>query len=186
MLAFTCAAGTLHLNEDVTLVELVAAGDQVGDARRAIVTDLYRRTQPFVRYQLGDLIELAPGTCACGSAFRRIRRVHGRADSILWLPGRDGGWVTLMPDYVRRSINQASADVLEYQAIQWAPDDLEIRLRLARGATRPPIEAAIRANLAHWSARAGGDVPALRFTATPPTRDPTSHKLVRVLNRCPR
>jgi putative adenylate-forming enzyme len=186
MLAFTCPAGTLHLNEDLTLVELEDAGDQVGDARRAIVTDLYRRTQPFVRYQLNDLIELAPGPCTCGSAFRRIRRVHGRADSILWLPGRAGGRVTLMPDYVRRSINQASADVLEYQAIQWAPDDLEIRLRLAADAVRPAIETAIRANLAHWAARAGGDVPTLRFSTTPPTRDPTSHKLVRVLNRCPR
>jgi putative adenylate-forming enzyme len=186
MLAFTCPAGTLHLNEDLTLMELEDAGDQVGDARRAIVTDLYRRTQPFVRYQLGDLIELAPGPCTCGSAFRRIRRVHGRADSVLWLPGRDGGQVTLMPDYVRRSINQASADVLEYQAIQWAPDELEVRLRLAPGAARPTIETAIRTNLAHWAARAGGDVPALRFTTTQPARDPTSHKLVRVLNRCPR
>jgi putative adenylate-forming enzyme len=186
MLAFTCPAGTLHLNEDLTLVELEDAGDQVGDARRAIVTDLYRRTQPFVRYQLNDLIELAPGSCSCGSAFRRIRRVHGRADSILWLPGRAGERVTLMPDYVRRSVNQASAGVLEYQAIQWAPDDLEIRLRLGAEAERPAIEAAIRSNLAHWAARAGGDVPTLRFTATPPTRDPTSHKLVRVVNRCPR
>jgi putative adenylate-forming enzyme len=186
MLAFTCPAGTLHLNEDVTLVELEEAGDHVGDARRAVVTDLYRRTQPFVRYQLNDLIELAPGRCACGSAFRRIRRVHGRADSILWLRGRDGGRVMLMPDYVRRAINQASPDVHEYQAVQWAPDDLEIRLRLAPGAARPPVEEAIGRNLTHWVARAGGVVPALRFTTTPPVPDPTSHKLVRVLNRCPR
>jgi putative adenylate-forming enzyme len=186
MLAFTCQAGTLHLNEDVTLVELLDAGDQLGAARQAVVTDLYRRTQPFVRYQLHDLIELAPGPCDCGSVFRRIRRVHGRADSILHLPAPGGGMVPLMPDYVRRSVNQASDDVQEYQVVQWGPDDLEVRLRLAAGADRGGIEAEIRRNLAYWAARAGGRVPSLRFTGAPPEPDPTSHKLVRVLNRSPR
>ncbi len=183
MLAFTCQAGSLHLNEDVTLLELLDAGDQLGAARRAVVTDLYRRTQPFVRYQLHDLIELAPGPCGCGSVFRRIRRVHGRADSILHLRAPDGGVVPLMPDYVRRSVNQASDDVHEYQVIQWGPDDIEVRLRLAAGADEAAIEAAIRRNLASWASRAGGQVPALRFTGTPPQPDATSHKLVRVLNR---
>ena len=186
MLAFTCQAGALHLNEDVTLVELVDAGDRLGAARQAVVTDLYRRTQPFVRYQLHDLIELAAGPCDCGSAFRRIRRVHGRADSILRLPVRGGGAVPLMPDYVRRSLNQASDDVREYQVIQWGPDDVEVRLRLAEGADRAGIESAIRGNLAHWASRAGGQVPGLRFTAAAPERDATSHKLVRVINRSPR
>ena len=185
MLAFTCQAGSLHLNEDVTLVELVDAGDRLGEARQAVVTDLYRRTQPFVRYQLHDLIELAPGPCDCGSAFRRIRRVHGRADSILRLSVLGGGEVPLMPDYVRRSVNQASDDVQEYQVVQWGLDDVEVRLRLAEGADRPAIESAIRSNLAHWAARAGGEVPGLRFTGTAPERDPTSHKLVRVQNRSP-
>ncbi|TVR20553.1 MAG: hypothetical protein EA387_11365 [Nitriliruptor sp.] len=186
MLAFTCQAGALHLNEDVTLVELVDSGDRLGEARQAVVTDLYRRTQPFVRYQLRDLIELAPGLCDCGSAFRRIRRVHGRSDSILHLPVRGGGAVPLMPDYVRRSVNQASDEVQEYQVIQWGPDDIEVRLRLADGADRAAIEPAIRDNLAHWASRAGGQLPTLRFTDTTPQRDATSHKLVRVLNRSPR
>ncbi|MFU8840839.1 MAG: hypothetical protein ACNA8R_08950 [Nitriliruptoraceae bacterium] len=183
MLAFTCPAGTLHLNEDVTLVELGEAVDVDGTVRRAIVTDLYRRTQPFLRYQLGDLIEVDPAPCACGSAFRRLKRVHGRADAVLALATPGGGAVRLLPDHVRRSINQASDDVLEYQVIQRAVDDLELRLRLSDGADRAGIEAAITANLARWAGKAGGLLPTLRFTDTPPERHPTSHKLIRVQNR---
>jgi putative adenylate-forming enzyme len=183
MLAFTCPAGTLHLNEDVTLVELGEAVDDDGAIRRAIVTDLYRRTQPFLRYELGDLIEIDPAPCACGSAFRRLKRVHGRSDAVLALPTADGGTVRLLPDHVRRSINQASDDVLEYQVLQWSLDDLELRLRLRDGADRSAIEATVTANLSRWAEQAGGRLPALRFTDTPPQRHPTSHKLVRVQNR---
>ena len=81
MLAFTCPAGSLHLNEDCTLFEFDEAGDTIGGARRTVITDLYRRVQPFLRYELNDLVELSPDECPCGSAFRRIRRIHGRADS---------------------------------------------------------------------------------------------------------
>ena len=185
MVGFTCSAGSLHLNEDVTLVELLDAGDEIGDTRRAVITDLYRRTQPFIRYQLNDLLELEDAPCACGSAFRRIRRIHGRADSVLCLRGLDDGEVRLMPDYIRRSVNQASQEILEYQVVQWGVDDIEIRLSLEPGADRTRIERTIRANLAHWAGRAHGQLSTLRFTQTPPTPDATSHKLVRVINRCP-
>jgi putative adenylate-forming enzyme len=185
MLAVTCPAGNLHLNEDCTLVELEDAGDTIGAARRAVVTDLYRRVQPFLRYELNDLIELAEPGCECGSSFRRIRRVHGRADSILHLRGRAGGVVLLMPDYVRRAVNEASDDVLEYQVIQSVDGALDVRLHLAAGADRPVIEQAIGRNLAYWAGRAGGDVGVVRFAAEPPVRNPGSHKLVRVIRQAP-
>jgi putative adenylate-forming enzyme len=184
MLGFTCPQGSLHLSEDLTLVELAPSGDELGDARRVIVTDLYRRTQPFVRYELNDLLEIGGRDCACGSAFRRITRIHGRADSIFLLPGVAGGRVRLMPDYVRRSINQASPDVLEYQAIQLGPEDFEFRLSLAEGADRAAILETITANLAFWAGRAGGIISGLRFTDAAPVRDPASHKLIRVVSHC--
>ncbi len=184
LLGFTCAAGNLHLSEDTALFELDPAGDTLGEARRVVVTDLYRQTQPFIRYELNDLLEVGGRSCPCGSAFRLIDRIHGRADSVFLLPGRDGGQVRLMPDYVRRSINQASSDVLEYQAIQLSPDQIEIRLDLTNGADVAEIRRAVIANLEHWSRRAGGRIAEVRFTDTPPTRDPVSHKLVRVVSRC--
>ena len=183
MLAFTCPAGSLHLNEDCTLVELEEAGDTIGGARRAVITDLYRRVQPFLRYELNDLIELREDECPCGSSFRRIRRVHGRADSILHLPSSAGREVLLMPDYVRRAVNEASDLILEYQVVQWDTSELEVRLHLAQGADRPAIESEVRRNLDYWARRAGGQIADVRFPDVQPTRDPGSHKLVRVIRR---
>lgn len=185
MLGVTCPEGNLHLNEDCTLVELDESGDTIGGACRAVVTDLYRTVQPFLRYELNDLVELADEQCPCGSAFRRIRRVHGRVDSILRLPGEASGLVLLMPDYVRRAVNEASDEILEYQVIQAAPDDLEVRLHLAPGADRAAIQAQVRGNLAYWARRAGGRLGGVRFPDAPPVRDPRSHKLVRVVSRVP-
>ena len=180
MIGTTCSAGALHLNEDVVLVEVDDVGDTIGEAGSVVVTDLYRTTQPFLRYRLGDLLELGGRDCPCGSSFRLIRRIHGRADGMLLLPDGRGGRVRLMPDYVRRSINRASQDVEEYQAIQHAPDDVEVRLELVPGADRAAIEASILANLAMWCDRAGGVLPGIRFTDRPPERNPDSGKLIRV------
>ena len=182
MLGVTCPMGSLHLNEDCTLVELDESGDTIGQARRAVITDLYRRTQPFVRYELNDLVELDPSPCPCGSCFRRLRRVHGRADSIVRLTGPSGE-VPLMPDYVRRAVNEASDQVLEYQVVQWDGADLEVRLHLATDASRPEVEAAVRHNLTYWASRAGGELAAVHFSDIPPRRDPVSHKLVRVAHQ---
>ena len=183
MLGFTCSAGSLHLSEDTALIELSDAGDTLGNAKNVIVTDLYRRTQPFVRYQLNDLLEVGGRHCSCGSAFRRIERIHGRTDSILTLVGIDGGRVRLMPDYVRRSINQASPDILEYQVIQKAIDHLEVRLELVSTADEPAIREAIVANLQHWAGRARATLGSVWFSESRPVRDETSHKLVRVVSR---
>lgn len=185
MLGFSCPDGHLHLSEDVCLFEFTDAGDPLGNARAVIVTDLYRRTQPFIRYQLGDLLEIGGRDCSCGSAFRRITRIHGRSDSVFILPSKTHGTVRLMPDYVRRSINQASGDVLEYQAIQRSPTSIEIRVELANGANAEAIRSAIRTNLAHWADRAGAHLGSVTFSDVRPTRDPDSHKLVRVIRRSP-
>jgi putative adenylate-forming enzyme len=183
MLAFTCPAGSLHLNEDCTLFEFDEAGDTIGGARRTVITDLYRRVQPFLRYELNDLVVLSPDECPCGSAFRRIRRIHGRADSILHLPGSTGGEVLLMPDYVRRAVNEASDLILEYQVVQWDTSELEVRLRLAQGADRAAIASEVRRNLDYWAERAGGQIRSVDFPDVEPIRDPGSHKLVRVVRR---
>jgi len=51
-IASTCREGSLHLNEDVVYVETLDAGDTISNARRVVVTDLFRTTLPFLRYKL--------------------------------------------------------------------------------------------------------------------------------------
>lgn len=177
----TCRAGNLHLNEDVIYGEEAEANDPEGKIKSLLITDLYRKTQPVIRYALHDLVEFADEPCSCGSQFRVIRRVHGRSDDVLHLKARDGTIRYLFPDYVCRSINQASDDVLEYQACQHAPDKLEIRLVLKSGADRVAIESNIRQRLTDWMTKTGGEPGDIFFTETPPQKNPRSHKMIRVV-----
>ncbi len=182
-IATTCKAGNLHLNEDIILVQDEGVGHPDAQVRNVILTDLYRITQPIIRYRLNDLLEFDPAPCPCGSCFRRIRVIHGRADDIFHLSGPDGETRYLFPDYVRRSINQASGDILEYQAIQHSIDDIEIRLVLKSGANRVEIERAVAENLAWRSDAVGGLLGQVRFSDLAPERNPTSGKLIRVVRR---
>ena len=182
-IASTCRMGNLHLNEDVLYVETIDAGDPLNQARRVVVTDLYRTTLPFIRYQLNDVLEIGGASCPCGSSFRVVGRIHGRADDVFYLRGKDGQTRYLFPDYVVRSINQASDDVVEFQAIQHATDRIEIRLELKPGAERAAIEQRVRANLAHWAAKIDAYLGEIVFSEAQPERNPTSYKLIRVTRK---
>src|SRR5690606_2214673 len=88
-LGATCAHGVLHLNEDYVLFER-----EWLDAARTrfvpVITDLYRESQPVIRYRLNDVLVPAAAPCACGSPLLAIDRIEGREDDVLWLPAADG------------------------------------------------------------------------------------------------
>jgi putative adenylate-forming enzyme len=182
-IASTCCCGNLHVNEDIILIEPEDIHDAEGKVCNVVLTDLYRTTQPIIRYRLGDLLEFDPDPCPCGSCFRRIKVIHGRSDDIFHLRGADGKLRYLFPDYVCRSINQASEDIVEFQAIQHAPDDIEIRLVTVPGANRTDIEQTVLENLRWRADKVGGQLGTVRFTASAPERNPRSFKLIRVVRR---
>ncbi|MBN1368691.1 MAG: hypothetical protein JW954_00455 [Dehalococcoidaceae bacterium] len=179
----TCRAGKLHLNEDVILVDLEETPDTLGKARNVVVTDLYRTTQPVIRYALNDILEISPERCSCGSCFQVISRIHGRSDDIFHLKGPGGQVRYLFPDYVQRAIIHASDEIVEYQAIQHSIDAIEVRLVLKDGADGPAIEQAVRANLAGWAEKVGGKPGVITFTGALPEPNPVSRKFIRVVRK---
>ena len=74
-----CRHGTLHLNEDVLIVER----EPVAGTNRfvPVVTDLRRTSQPMIRVRVGDLLE--PTACGCRSPLSAVRPVEGRVED-LW------------------------------------------------------------------------------------------------------
>ncbi len=89
LLAVSCAAGALHVQEDVVALQwqpLDAAGARV----TPIITDLWRTTQPIIRYRLNDVLRLAQRPCVCGSAFRVIEQIEGRCDDVCSVDHRIG------------------------------------------------------------------------------------------------
>jgi putative adenylate-forming enzyme len=188
IIASSCQAGRLHINEDFVAVQLY---DEAGrparpgePSRRMIVTDLYRRTQPVVRFELNDMIELDPERCPCGSAFRVVRRIHGRADDLLW--GRDsaGAPRPIFPDYFRRFIIRATEAVEEYQVTQVDAGRLRVRLLLKEGASEQAAAGAVRDSLARLYAEHRCEVPEMAVEFGAPQLHPESRKLRRIIRAC--
>ena len=84
-LGAACRFGTLHLNEDVLIVEREAVP---GSNRFVpIVTDLRRTTQPMIRVRLPDLLEPLAAPCPCGSPLTAVHPVEGRLEDLWRWPG---------------------------------------------------------------------------------------------------
>jgi putative adenylate-forming enzyme len=75
LLAITCKYGRLHLQEDLVAMQMEALP---GGRVTPIITDLWRKTQPIIRYRLGDVFQLDTQTCKCGSSWRTIAVHEGR------------------------------------------------------------------------------------------------------------
>ncbi|WP_439477496.1 cell division protein FtsA [Brevundimonas sp.] len=84
-LGAACRLGTLHLNEDVLIIER----EPVAGTNRflPIVTDLRRTTQPMIRVRLPDLLEPLPAPCPCGSPLTAVHPIEGRLEDLWRWPG---------------------------------------------------------------------------------------------------
>ncbi|TNM36425.1 adenylate synthase [Nocardioides albidus] len=109
LLAVSCPAGRLHLNEAHVHIE----PEWIDHQRfHPIVTDFTRTTQYVVRHRLDDVLLAAPGPCPCGRPGRSIHAVLGRADDVLTL-----GDVPVYPDVLRHAVALAG-DLGDYRIEQ--------------------------------------------------------------------
>jgi phenylacetate-CoA ligase len=103
----------MHLFEDLVLAEVVDANGRpvppgvTGD--RLLVTVLFSRTLPLLRYELTDRVRLATDPCPCGRPFRLLAAVEGRTDQLLRLPGRDGTRRPVHPVVFHRALELVDA-----------------------------------------------------------------------------
>jgi putative adenylate-forming enzyme len=129
-LAATCAHGTLHLNEDLVVVQRELVDAATGKFS-PVITDFTRTTQPIFRYRLNDLLTERDEPCPCGSVFAAIAQIEGRCDDVFYLPAAEGSrLIPVFPDFIRRAVITASPDIQEYAALQHGPTELELALRV--------------------------------------------------------
>ena len=111
----------MHLYEDLAILEVVDEHNRpVPPGRpgyKVLVTNLYNRTQPLIRYELADSVTLAEGPDASGLPFRRLAAVDGRSDDILRFPGPSGGDIAVHP-YRLRAPLAAFGELRQYQIVQ--------------------------------------------------------------------
>jgi putative adenylate-forming enzyme len=114
-LGFTCSHGTLHLNEDLLIIEKEYIDDR---CFIPIITDIFRTTQPIIRYRLDDVLVEKKSLCPCGCIFQSLERIEGRCDDVLYVALPEGGEKPLFPDFVSRKIIATSEKIQEYEVLQ--------------------------------------------------------------------
>lgn len=73
----------LHNYEDYGYLELIE-DYKLGENIRGIVgTNLHNTAMPLIRYDTGDLAELAEKSCSCNRIFPTIKNIIGRKDSVI-------------------------------------------------------------------------------------------------------
>ena len=129
-----CPAGSMHLFDDMCIAENVdddyrpVPPGEVGS--RLLVTNLFNRTQPLIRFEVTDLLAVHPEPCPCGRSLQRVRSLEGRAEDVLRLGGVD-----VHP--LQFGLVTADPDVREFQVIQKG-ESLRLRVALRDGAAGAP------------------------------------------------
>ena len=136
----------IHLFEDQTLVEVLDG--------RLVITSFMRRSQPLIRYELGDLATLETGPCPCGRAFARVTAVDGRADDVLQLPALGGATVAVHPIAIRSPLS-AVAELRRYKVIH-DREGLRVLVELRAGGDE--VGERVATVLRDGLAKAGADV----------------------------
>jgi phenylacetate-CoA ligase len=120
-----CEEGSLHLFDDMCIVENVddhgrpVPPPEIGS--RLLVTNLFNRVQPLIRFEISDLVAVQPEPCPCGRTLMRLRSLEGRAEDVLRL-----GDVAVHP--LQFAIVTADPAVREFQVVQ---EGQALRLRVA-------------------------------------------------------
>lgn len=100
--AAECPHHHLHVFEDLVIAEVVDEQNQpvpVGQVgSKVLLTVLFSRTLPLIRYEVTDRLVESAETCPCGLPYRTLRRIEGRKENPLRLQDGSGRWVEVHPN----------------------------------------------------------------------------------------
>ncbi|MBX2985690.1 MAG: adenylate synthase [Bacteroidia bacterium] len=116
LLATTCKYGVLHFNEDFLVIEKKFINTEQTKFH-PIITDLFRISQPIIRYELNDIITLQ-NKCKCGSTMLAINQIEGRQDDVLVFHTIKKEEILIFPDAIRKAIVMADETISDYAVIQ--------------------------------------------------------------------
>ncbi len=147
-----CPAGSLHVNPEVGVVEVVREDGTPaapGEEGWLLLTSLLNRAMPLVRYRIGDLARAGePGRCACGREMPRISELAGRQDDVVVT--RDGRRIGMLSFNVFKWTSGIAAS----QIVQESVDHFVLKLVPGEGYDAGQAQVAVNA----LHERVGADV----------------------------
>jgi phenylacetate-CoA ligase len=151
------ACRKMHLFEDLVIVEVVddhyqpVPSGEYGD--KLLMTTLFSRTQPLIRYELNDRVRVSAQADICGLPFS-ILDIQGRVEDVLVLPAISGGRATVQPLVFKQVMDILS--VSGWQVDQQADDGLSV---LLAGASSRLTDETVQTQLVRSLAEVGVRVP---------------------------
>lgn len=127
IIAFECPQRKYHVNEDDVYVELLDSED-VSGIGHVVGTDLWNTAMPVIRYRQNDLAEWAegPSQCGCGSYFRQLKTVQGRADQNFTSATGKIIRTSILLDLVEKCFCIDPVRIREFRVIQISTKKIEI------------------------------------------------------------
>lgn len=125
-LATECERGSLHVNSDFGLIEIIdAEGRRVEPERegRIVCTGLLNDAQPLVRYDIGDIGVWSDTACGCGrNHLPVLKQLVGRVeDAVICKDGRElvrfHGLFVNVPHVIEAQVIQEANDFLRVQVV---------------------------------------------------------------------
>lgn len=133
LIGFECSHHTgLHVTAQHNVIEIIDPKTGMeckpGEYGEIVVTSLWRRGIPLIRYRTGDLSAWSKVTCPCGLLYPIISRVRGRIDDLVFF-----GSTKIDPVSIENLITAEFGQPLEFQAVLdevGGRDRLTIRLEM--------------------------------------------------------
>jgi phenylacetate-coenzyme A ligase PaaK-like adenylate-forming protein len=88
----------MHVFTDQNVLELVDdKGNAVpaGTPGKVILTNLYNKAQPLIRYTMKDIAVYSKEPCECGRPFPVLKEIQGREEDSIWVENQKGGYECL-------------------------------------------------------------------------------------------
>jgi len=147
------------------------------DERRLLATSLHNPVMPFIRYETGDVAQVAGETDATG-LYPKIRAMVGRKDECLVTP--DGARLPSLNFY---SLLQTYTDILRFQFVQLDSTHVVMKISVRPGAA--DIEAMVFALREEVRKRLGPDLELEiqvtdQFLTSPDGKTPTFKRLLQL------
>ncbi|MFM2289163.1 MAG: hypothetical protein RL684_2306 [Pseudomonadota bacterium] len=169
LIGVSCEQGVVHLNEPFLYIEREWQ-DTTHTRFIPVVTDLWRRSQPVIRYRLDDVLQLLPSRCACGRLGTAVAAIEGRRDDLLHADGPDGP-VPVFSDLLARIVVRAVEELDDFEIVEEIPGKWAVRLRpMPAFAEQQMLLDSLRDHVAALGARP----PAMRVEVLAEARDPRS------------
>lgn len=127
VIAMTCPAKRMHLMTDYLFLEFVKDGNHVADEEEGeiILTELYGKIMPLVRYKIEDIGSPGKDRCSCGRNLPLLKNLKGRSDDFIICP--DGKKIDpIFFEYILMALPKNIGSVTQFRIVQEKDFHLEI------------------------------------------------------------